>query len=351
MQNKEFQLVPYDLEVATIEGLKAKYMDITIPPEDKAAYAMVMSGLRECRNLLKDADDWHKGKKALILKAGRHYDGEKNRVHALVEPIQDHLKAVRKVEDDRVEAIQAEKIRVEEERVDGIRAKIEKIKNYSVTSLNTTSTQIHDIIEMLNDTPITIADYQEFQPEAIQALETTLRGLMKAKADRVKWEQAQAAAKAESERLEKVCKEQEAEAAKLKAAQDKIDKEARKVAADKAALEAEKAAEAQRKRQAEFEKQALKTARITAERNAIEKVAREAREAKDKADAEAAEKVRKAALAPDRDKIFTWARELNQRLLDMRPDLSSPEAKRIIDAAEGTIDISIITAVQKAKEL
>jgi len=78
---------------------------------------------------------------------------------------------------------------------------------------------------------------------------------------------------------------------------------------------------------------------------------REAQEAKEKAEAEEAEKARKAALAPDKDKILTWAKELNQRLLDMRPDLSSPEARRIMDAAEVEIDWAVSSAVFKAKEL
>ena len=348
---EELQLVPYDLKVATIEGLKAKYMDITIPPEDKAAYAMVMSGLRECRNLLKDADDWHKDKKALILKAGRHYDGEKNRVHGLVEPIQDHLKAVRKIEDDRVEAIQAEKIRVEQERVEGIRAKIEKIKSFVVTSPTTSAIRIKEMIEAVTGMGIIEEDYQEFTEEARCAKDEIVKALSEAFSARLAWEDAEIKAAVEAERLEKVRAEQVAEAAKLKAAQDKIDKDARKIAADKAALEAEKRAEKERKDRAEFERQAKETARITAEKDAIEKIAREAREAKERAEAEAAEKARKAAMAPDKDKILTWARELDQRLLDMHPALSADEAKRIIYDAEKAIDKAVSLAVKQAKEL
>ena len=246
---EDFQLVPYDLEVATIEGLKAKYLDITIPPEDKAAYAMVMGGLRECREIRLSVDDWHKGKKGWILKAGKHYDGEKNRVHSLVEPIEDHLKAVRKVEDDRVEAIQAEKIRVEVERVATIRAKIQEFKDVVAdVGPNMPAGEIQAVLDIINETEILESDFQEFTEDARLALSASMLIVEARLQHRLEWEDEQAKAKAESERLEKVRKDQEVEAAKLKAAQDKIDRDARQVAADKAALEADRVAEAQKKR-------------------------------------------------------------------------------------------------------
>ena len=361
---EEFQLVPYDLEVATIEGLKAKYMDIILPPEDKAAYAMVMGGLRECREIRLSVDAWHKDRKTWIVKAGKHYDREKNRVHGLVEPIEDHLKAVRKVEDDRVEAIQAEKIRLEQERVEGIRAKIQAIREKGEPHFlfGKTHTEIQGIVGALMEIPPTSEVFAEFTEDARKALTETMTALEDAYEARVKFEEEEAGRKAESERLEKVRKEQVAEAKRLegirKAEEEKsrlereyLETERKKVAADKAALEAEKAAEAQRKRQEEFEKQALENARIAAEKAAIEKVAREAREAKEKAEAEAAEKARKEALKPDKDKILSWARELNQRLLDMRPDLESRDAQIIMDNADIAIDWAVVFAVQQAKEL
>ena len=49
------ELVQYSLEKATITALQQTYMDIEIPPDDKATYAMVMSGLVE---FLQQADGW-----------------------------------------------------------------------------------------------------------------------------------------------------------------------------------------------------------------------------------------------------------------------------------------------------
>jgi len=355
MPKEEMQLVPYDLEIATIEGLKAKYMDIAIQPEDKAAYAMVMSGLRECREIRLDVDAWHKDKKALIVKAGNYYDQEKRRVHGLVEPIETHLKDVRQVEDGRVEAIKAEKIRLEQERVEGIRAKIQRFRAMAEIDPALLSDHIQALVDIIDKTRITEEVYQEYFKDALLALSASRAIIEERLKARVGWEMEQAAAKAESERLEKVRKEQEAEAAKLKAAEDKID-------AEKTALEAEKKAEQERKDREAFEAKAKEEARIQAQKEAEEiakermareraQIEREAREAKEKAEAEAAEKARQEALRPDKDKIITWARELNQRLLDMSPDLSSPEAKKIIAEAEGKIDKITGAAVKQAKEL
>ena len=257
------------------------------------------------------------------------------------------------------EKIQAEKIRLEEERVAGIRAVIEVIRACRDISPWMISGGMKSVRQRVVELKF---NFQEFDSEAKLVTTETLEILDGLIAKRLQFEKEEIDRKAESERLEKVRMALEAEAAKLKAAQDKIDKDARKVAADKAALEADKKAEQERKDRESFEAKAKEEARIKAEQEAQERFARverekkereerEAREAKEKAEAEAAEKARKEALKPDKDKILAWAKELNQRLLDMRPDLSSPEAKRIIDAAEGTIDISIITAVQKAKEL
>ena len=350
MPKEELQLVPYDLEIATIEALKAKYMDITIPPEDKAAYAMVMSGLRECREIRLSVDAWHKGRKALIVKAGKHYDGEKNRVHGLVEPIEEHLKAVRKVEDDRVEAIQAEKIRLEQERVAGIRAKIDGLHTLAAIRHTMTAAEITDRMDGVADIIIDDATYMEFREEAEKVRDETWHTLEVLEKERSEWEETQAKAKAEAERLEKVRNEQEAQEAKLKAAQDKIDKEARKVAAEKAALEAEKRAEEQRKRQEEFEKQALENARIKAEKDAKEKAEREAREAKEKAEAEAAEKARAEALLPDKEKLIEWVKWFNDSNVPI-PKLENDASRAIYNVAMDGIEVILRRVEEEAEAL
>jgi len=278
--------------------------------------------------------------KADALEWGRKVDAEAKRISALLEPIEVHLQT----EEDKVtkekERIKAEKIRLEQERVEGIRGKIETIKSFVSIPPNMTAADIQTKITVLETVVVTPEVYQEFVNEALAAKEQTLNNLSVTLRDRQAWEDEQAKAKAESERLEKVRKEQEAEAAKLKAAQDKIDRE-------KTALEAEKKAEQERKDREEFENRARERA-IKEQKEMYEAQEREKKEREEK---EAAEKARQEALKPDKDKLLTWARELSQRLLDMSPDLSTDEAKRIIFDAEKAIDKAVSLAVKNAKEL
>jgi len=349
----ELGVVKYDITNVAIKQMETDYMVLTVQGlEDEVGFNQV----HEARMIVKThrvaVEKKRKDLKAGALEFGRKVDSEAKRITALLEPIETHLQT----EEDKVtkekERIRAEKIRLEQERVEGIRAKIENMKAIPSRITLTPLSHIAEVYQALLDwEPVSEANYQEFTHEAIAVFEGTLSAVLKIKDDREKWEQEQAAAKAEAERLEKVRKEQEAEATKLKAAQDKID-------AEKAALEAEKRTDQERKDREKFEHQAKEEARIVAEKEAAEKIEAEktAQEAAahaelDRLEALAVEKARKEALKPDKAKIITWARELNRRLLDMRPNLSSPEARRIMDAAEGTIDISISTAVKNAKEL
>ena len=288
-QETQTQLVPYDVDMAIINDLQARYMDVIIPEGDKEAYAMVIGGIRECRELRLKCDAWHKERKADILKAATHYDKEKNRVHELLGPIESHLKKVRQAEDDRIEAQKQEKIRKEQERVEAIKVMIEYIKTYPLRNTNNRDTGlIQALIEQLKAITIEADIFEEFTEEAIREKEVALALLQVAFDERRSYGKQQAEAKAEAKRLERVRKEQEAEAARLKAEQDKID-------AEKAAFEAEKKAEQERKDREAFEIKAREEAKAKAER--------EAREAEERKAKEEADRARKEALKPDQEKI------------------------------------------------
>lgn len=291
----ETQLVPYNIEKSTIAALQTKYMDITILPEDKAAYAMVMSGLRECREIRLAVDAWHKDCKAWIIKAGKHYDSEKRRVHGLIKPIEDHLRDVRQQEDGRIEEIKQAKIRAEEERVSGIRAAMSGMTFGLVHTQGKTAAEIQNMIDNLVAKSISKDVYQEFFNEAMQTHEDSLFTLVHAREDRQKWEDEQAAAKVEADRLAKQKIEQEAEAARLAA--EKAEMEA-KACAEREALEEEKR-------------------KVQAERARVEREAREAKEKAEKAEKaerdriererlEAEEKAQQEALRSDREKFILW---------------------------------------------
>lgn len=337
----DLQLVPYNLEAATVEALKSKYLDVTIPPDDRAAYSMVMSGLRECREIRLAVDAWHKEKKELIVRAGKHYDTERRRVHALVEPVEEHLAAVRKVEDDRKEAITAEAVRIERERVEKVRAKINAMSLTLIDTQGKTAAQIQDMIAALVITPILVEDYQEFYTEAKKTIDETISILIKASDNRLNWEQEQAAAKAEAIRLEKIRKEQEAEAKRIKAERDAIE-------AEKKALEDAKRAEKERQERAEFERKVKEEAKAMAEVEAREKVEREAKLKAEAEEKERAEKARQDALMPDKKKIITY---VNGLLDHPRPEIKEQSAAILFESAISAIDKWGKKLINQAKAL
>ncbi len=246
--DKGMELVPYNLEAATIEALKTKYLDVIIQPDDKNAYAMVMAGLRECREIRLAVDSWHREKKEGIVRVGKHYDTERRRVHALVEPIEGHLAAVRKVEDDRKEEIKTRAEREEKARIENL---------------------------------------QRLEAERL---------------DKIRQEQ-----EAERKRLDEMRK---AEEEKVRKEREAIEAERRKIESEKKALEDAKRAERERLERAEFERKAQEQAKAMAEVEAKAKVEREAREKSEREERDRIEAERREALKPDAEKLISWGNKL-----------------------------------------
>jgi len=144
----------------------------------------------------------------------------------------------------------------------------------------------------------------------------------------------EAGRKAESDRLEKVRVEQEAEAKRLAEVQRKIDEQERKsreeiaeagakIEAEKKALEDEKRRDQECKDREAFELRVKADAAIAAEKDRQE---REAWEAKEKAE----KHKRKLALRPDCDKLNDYA---NSLLSLVEPEVDSAEAKAVMSWA------------------
>lgn len=299
------QLQPYNLELATIEALKSKYLTVTIPIDDKAAYAMVMSGLRECREIRLAVDAWHKERKEWIVKAGRHYDTEKRRIHSLVEPIEVHLTEVRKIEDDRKEAIKRQKQEQEQARISAIRQKIFDIQKL-VASLNgKTAPELQAISEQIFDLQITTKTFQEFTLEAEQVKMQCFDLAIATREARIKQDEEDIKRQAEEEKLRQERERQEAE-------RKRLTEEAVKLEAAK--------------REQEIKEKA--------EREAREKLEREAKDKKEREEAEEKERLRKAAMAPDKEKLLIYAHLLEVSI--QTPPLESETAMMILsDALRG----------------
>lgn len=337
----ETQLVPYDLSMAVIEGLKEKYMDITILPGDQSAYEMVKAGQKECRKIRLDCEEWHKDKKKDILVWGRHYDGEKNRILGLVEPIESRLKDVRKVEDDRIKAI-------EDARINAIGDKVQEIREMGESLGNMEAQELADWELLLKEMVIEEDEYQELTAEARITRNSSLINIRNAldwrmkkdmeeeeqKVEAAKLEEQRKAQAAEAKRLEAIRLEQEEKAAEQWAKDEEIRTAKEKIVADRKAEQDRKDRE---KREAEIKLQA----RIDA-----------LREAEEKEEADQREKERQEALKPDKEKLINFADDfLKKGALSILPILNNPKADSILSEAVTQIGKISDWIKQQAEEL
>ena len=303
----ETAVVKYNKDVAIIKALDEKYKGITIRPGNEDDYAIVKGGLKEYRNHEIEVEKWHKVGKADALKIGRDYDAERTKWLVLISPGKNELKATRKTEDDRIKEIETKRVR-------DIRTMINDIRNldYSLPDLNLT--EMKELKAEVEGSPVTEDDYQEFVGEAMAAVHNVLIAINNAIENREQLDKVQAERKTEEARLDKIRVEQEAAQVKIDEAERKtaeaqanLDKAAREIQKEKGKLEAAKQAEIDRKEREEFEAQA----KVQAELDAKKKLEQEAIAASERADVAEAEKKRQLALIPDRDKLLSFADELD----------------------------------------
>jgi len=334
-------VVRYDVTDAAIAQMESIYMSLSITDlEDKEQFNSVHSARMVVKNHRVEVEKKRKELKASALEYGRKVDAEAKRITAKLEPIENHLTTEEKKVTDEQERRKREEAEKEERRVKEILALVETIKQYPGTiTLSTVSGMISEMIGVIEEMPIVPEIYQEFIEIATATKADSIKRMQTALSVRLKFEEEEAARKAEADRLEKIRKEQEAEAARLaeekrkieeaqeverkriaaeqKAEADRLAEERRKmeeaqaaekkkIADERAAFEAEKKAEQDRKDREALEKRMAEEAKAEAEREAklwaerieAEKIARAEREAE------------AAKLKPDKEKLEAWANTL-----------------------------------------
>lgn len=304
----ETAVVKYDKDVAIIKALDEKYKGITIRPDNKDDYAIVMGGLKEYRGHRVEIDEWHRTGKAKALKRCKEYDAEKNKWRELITPGENTLKATRKIEDDRIAEIETKRIK-------GIRTMLNDIRNldYKLPDLNLA--EMKELKKEVEGSPVTEEDYHEFVGEAMANVHNVLIAINNAIEQRERLDREEAERKAENERLEKIRVEQEAAQVKIdeanrktEEAQKKIDDEKREIEKQKRDLEADKQAEIDRIEREAFEKQVKENATREAEKEAERAVAI----AKELAEAKEKEMTAQAEAQPDKEKLLGFADYLDQ---------------------------------------
>jgi hypothetical protein len=277
-----------------------------------------MKQAREMRLVLKnirvEAEKKRKALKEDALVMGRAIDGVNNLLLAAIQPLERHLE-----EQERF----AERL-AEQERQRRLSERTEALQPYLEAN------QVIPALDAMTDD-----QFAKYLEDAKLLHAAKLEAAKKAEAERIAREQAEAAERErlriENERLRAEAAEREAKAKAEREAAEKAQREA----AEKARKERE-AIEAKAK--AEREAAELELNRIKAEQEAAAKKEREAREklerelaakkaaeeAKAKAEAEA---IKKAAQAPDKEKLLLIAESV--RSIKM-PSVSTDEAKRIL---------------------
>ena len=342
------QLIEYGVADVAIRDLAQKYAGMQIV--DTASYQTVVGGIREVRGLRIQVETKRKELKKDALEWGRKVDTEAKRITGMLAPIEDELKEVKGVEDDRKTAIREKKERIERERVRGIREKISRIQRFA-DGINTMQREhIEDVLADCNAMTIETEEFQEFASEAEEVFTAVREVIQTALKTRIKLDQEAEERRVEAEGLAKVRAEQEVEAKRLAEAEAKrkieeatLAAERRVIEEEKNRIEAEKKAEVERKEREALEKKLALKAKIQAEKDAKEKAERDELECAAKEDREAAEKIRQEVLKPDKEKIADYAERLGAVEL---PELKNPEAKDFII----NMDIKLMAIINELRE-
>lgn len=344
------EIKEYSQTEAALAELRNRYagvkFDLTVADEDKKA--------REARRLLvglrTSLEAKRKEIKAPALAYCNAIDAEAKRINGEILLIESPIDQQIKADEDRREAVKAQKAAAEAARVAEIREKISRFTNAPVKAVGKTAAQIAEAIERANQFEIGEA-FGEFAAEAQQAKDICLMSLKdlhlkavrqeeeaeKLAAERAELErqkaEREAAEKAEREQIEaKQRAEREAFDAEQKAARAKLEEEQR---AAREKLEAQEREQQQRlaKEKAEHE------AKIAAERAEVERQQLAAKQEREAAARAEAERLAKEKAEEDQVKraapAMLRALCLVQNHIDLLPDDVQIDVINAINMARG----------------
>jgi len=307
--------IKYSTNLAFIAKLKDKYMPLEITDlEDKEQLDAVHEARMVMVKVRTTIEKERKAQKAAAIAYGNEVDADAKVLFAESNPIEEHLK----IEEDKV-INEKKRIEAEDRRMFTllINGRVESLLKYNV---------------VLPFDEVAGMDNTEFVAKLATAKEAY---------------EAEETRKAEEEK-ERIARQAELDRqAELQAERDrKLQEKEDALKAQSAAFEKEKREVQEEKDWAEFEAKAKENARIQAEKNVEEAL----RGAKEKEEKEKAEAERRAALMPDKGKLFAWA-EAVEKAVPVVLDLNSKEAKGIfIDAVE-VIDDIVEQVKKKARDM
>ncbi len=358
--------VRYDVTLAVIGELKEKYKDLKIIPGDKESYEANRVALGVVRPLRTAVDPKRKEMNAKAQAYIKKVNDEGKEIIRLLKEVEDPLKADKDKEDDRLQAIEDEKIRAKQVQVDAVEAIRELARNISPLMV---SSEIKNIMAKALGLEITEELYGEYLEDANRAGDRVYRELEVILETRLEVEKADAERKVEDERLAKERKEIEAKAKEMQDRQDAIDaenkrklEEQRKAQAEAQAKidaqqkeladrEAKIKAEEERKEREEFEARLKEEAQEEAKEYAKKILEKQVRDAEEKAKADKVESVRQENLKPDKEKLEAFAARAADFAYGELPEIQSKEGRVILAVFIGQFDKLVIDFKSDIKNL
>lgn len=336
-----------------LETIKQEYMALEVRGvDDEEGYKNVKAAYMVMVHARTAVDKGRKALKSEALEYGRKVERATDKVMALLEPIETHLKCQKDVVD-------MEKKRIEEKSRQEQKEKIQsRLDSFLKVAVNK---PFYDVAAM------TDSEFEIAIAKATEAYLAEQKRIADEEADRKAAEEV-ARLKAEEEK-----KEQEALRTKLRAQQEEIEKQKReqaeaqaKIDAENARIKTEQEAAARKiedeRRALEAEKQRVldqienKKKIEQAKKEAVEKALKEASEKaeraiKEKEEAEAktiAEEARREALRPDKQKLKSF---LNAFGNIENPELRTDAAKEILDAFLASLEKLLMDTQKGVKAL
>lgn len=268
-----YQIVEYSTTAAALAELRSRYA----APFDVATakgMALAKEARAEVRGYRTALETLRKEIKAPALERCRLIDDEAKRITAELLKIEEPIDQQIKAEEQRREAEKAAKARAETARIAAIAARISGIRNRVSAVANQPAAAIRAEWTQVQALELAPADFEEFMPDAITALNETRAALATMLLERVAYEEEQARLQAEREAEEARLKAEREELARLREAEAARQTEQARIAA--AARQAE---DARLKAERERQEAELRIQRETQQRT--EREARQAREAEE----------------------------------------------------------------------
>ncbi len=315
-----FGVTTFNIKEEALVALAKKHKSYEIV--DYKSYQAVVAAIAEVRGWRGKVETHRKELKADILEEGRSLDGAAKKITERLWQIENPLKELKKVEDDKKEAAAAEKERLEKVRVAEIQLKITSINNMVTGFPTLNKDQLLTFFGEIEGTHISEAEYQEFTDHAKQVKAEVLEMILKAIKERVKLDQEAADRKAEGERLAKEREAQRVEAERLEQAEIAQREQAAK---ERARIELE------RKKQQDI----LEAQRLDQEKEAEQKAAAEdSRRDAEKAKILKERKKQEAALKAEQDRLDIERREIEEEKAKIEADKKAEKERKEKELAQ-----------------